>query len=176
MVITGTTGANGKPHKRGHLYWRLTEPCRDSSCLKDVLSRLIDYFCADRAVKSVTQLLRVGGTVAYGMKTGRPPIEQTRTELLPDTCTDLRDLSEYLDASRVSLRSSIQAPKILANRNASKLTDGREQRASGLAWKHVNEFAQRHGCLPEASDVIACLLYTSPSPRDLSTSRMPSSA
>ena len=26
------------------------------------------------------------------------------------------------------------------------------------------------------SDYIACLLYTSPSPRDLSTSRMPSSA
>ena len=27
-----------------------------------------------------------------------------------------------------------------------------------------------------AEEVIACLLYTSPSPRDLSTSRMPSSA
>ena len=57
-------------------------------------------------------------------------------------------------AARVSLRSSIQAPKVLANRNASKLTDGREQRASDLAWKQVNEFAQRHGCLPEVSDVI----------------------
>ena len=32
---------------------------------------------------------------------------------------------------------------------------------------------------PQAEDgtqVVACLLYTSPSPRDLSTSRMPSSA
>ena len=27
-----------------------------------------------------------------------------------------------------------------------------------------------------SSDIISCLLYTSPSPRDLSTSRMPSSA
>ena len=30
--------------------------------------------------------------------------------------------------------------------------------------------------LGESGQVIACLLYTSPSPRDLSTSRMPSSA
>ena len=29
---------------------------------------------------------------------------------------------------------------------------------------------------PENENVDACLLYTSPSPRDLSTSRMPSSA
>ena len=30
--------------------------------------------------------------------------------------------------------------------------------------------------VPENSDMRGCLLYTSPSPRDLSTSRMPSSA
>ena len=29
---------------------------------------------------------------------------------------------------------------------------------------------------PEALELFSCLLYTSPSPRDLSTSRMPSSA
>lgn len=57
-------------------------------------------------------------------------------------------------AARVSLRLSIQMPEILASGNANKLTDGREQRASDLAWKQVNEFAQRHGCLPEVSDVI----------------------
>ena len=32
------------------------------------------------------------------------------------------------------------------------------------------------GCSGSAGDVGACLLYTSPSPRDVSTSRMPSSA
>ena len=31
-------------------------------------------------------------------------------------------------------------------------------------------------CLRALSDRVGCLLYTSPSPRDLSTSRMPSSA
>ena len=32
------------------------------------------------------------------------------------------------------------------------------------------------GCVPKKLLVYGCLLYTSPSPRDLSTSRMPSSA
>ena len=32
------------------------------------------------------------------------------------------------------------------------------------------------GCLVESGQLKSCLLYTSPSPRDLSTSRMPSSA
>ena len=38
-----------------------------------------------------------------------------------------------------------------------------------------NEENQVHGCQSRAH-VECCLLYTSPSPRDLSTSRMPSSA
>ena len=153
IVITGTTGANGKPHKRGHLYWRLTEPCRDSSWFKVVLSRLIDHFCADRVVKSVTQLLRVGGTIAYGTKKGRPPVDMTRTVLLPDNSTSLDELSEYLGG--VNLSRPTQNSSIFAFTNTKKLTDGRERRASDLAWKHVNEFAQHHSCLPEVSDVIA---------------------
>ena len=35
---------------------------------------------------------------------------------------------------------------------------------------------QRGACLRKLAELLACLLYTSPSPRDLSTSRMPSSA
>ena len=40
--------------------------------------------------------------------------------------------------------------------------------------KEGNEFRAHRNVLSAASQV--CLLYTSPSPRDLSTSRMPSSA
>ena len=48
---------------------------------------------------------------------------------------------------------------------ARKKTKGHEGKDAGL--KRIN------GTIKEALD---CLLYTSPSPRDLSTSRMPSSA
>ena len=40
----------------------------------------------------------------------------------------------------------------------------------------VWNFIGRADLVPQIGDYYACLLYTSPSPRDLSTSRMPSSA
>ena len=42
----------------------------------------------------------------------------------------------------------------------------------GIFWISTQWFMG----LPDPSNAQACLLYTSPSPRDLSTSRMPSSA
>ena len=48
--------------------------------------------------------------------------------------------------------------------------------ASNAAWSQIDPSVG--GAVPQAdfSKRYACLLYTSPSPRDLSTSRMPSSA
>ena len=42
--------------------------------------------------------------------------------------------------------------------------------------RRFKEKRQQHMLTGGAGDANACLLYTSPSPRDLSTSRMPSSA
>ena len=38
------------------------------------------------------------------------------------------------------------------------------------------DFKSEQKVLPKGAELWSCLLYTSPSPRDLSTSRMPSSA
>ena len=43
-----------------------------------------------------------------------------------------------------------------------------------VLWRRLAEVAGEY--LKKGSKVYICLLYTSPSPRDLSTSRMPSSA
>ena len=44
-------------------------------------------------------------------------------------------------------------------------------------WKRVWQMACHEDDIPNVGDThVYCLLYTSPSPRDLSTSRMPSSA
>ena len=51
-----------------------------------------------------------------------------------------------------------------------------EDTSAGRVAVIVNEFGEAgldHDLIEQSSD---CLLYTSPSPRDLSTSRMPSSA
>ena len=45
-----------------------------------------------------------------------------------------------------------------------------------LSVSFVQSVLEEHGDLKIIDDVRVCLLYTSPSPRDLSTSRMPSSA
>ncbi len=42
--------------------------------------------------------------------------------------------------------------------------------------KDIGEEAKAEGFDPEEKQLYICLLYTSPSPRDLSTYRMPSSA
>ena len=48
--------------------------------------------------------------------------------------------------------------------------------AKGLeVWKKIAPW-QRSYIIRRIADKMSCLLYTSPSPRDLSTSRMPSSA
>ena len=48
--------------------------------------------------------------------------------------------------------------------------------ASGITAGDIllNVYGKRNGAV--AANINGCLLYTSPSPRDLSTSRMPSSA
>ena len=45
-----------------------------------------------------------------------------------------------------------------------------------LIWESDYAVTVRDGAVDQAAACRACLLYTSPSPRDLSTSRMPSSA
>ena len=48
--------------------------------------------------------------------------------------------------------------------------------AFGTSVKFVGFVMDANGVKPDPDKIAACLLYTSPSPRDLSTSRMPSSA
>ena len=43
-------------------------------------------------------------------------------------------------------------------------------------WEKIMEVGQELKIQPYGTEALSCLLYTSPSPRDLSTSRMPSSA
>ena len=65
--------------------------------------------------------------------------------------------------------STARTPLTKAWKGAFNMTHG-----ATLAGHSVEHAIKRAGI--EAAEVDDCLLYTSPSPRDLSTSRMPSSA
>ena len=62
--------------------------------------------------------------------------------------------------------------------NAGLVASPRAAALQGLEkMKHLHEAGLWQGLLPpQQRPYLPCLLYTSPSPRDLSTSRMPSSA
>ena len=50
------------------------------------------------------------------------------------------------------------------------------ERAAALARELVAQLSQMRGAALKIGQVLSCLLYTSPSPRDRTRSRMPSSA
>ena len=59
---------------------------------------------------------------------------------------------------------------------AEMLTHGEDIDSSIEAYERNYANFRERGYNEHAAQAMACLLYTSPSPRDLSTSRMPSSA
>ena len=69
-------------------------------------------------------------------------------------------LKDYLENGNI--KNSVNFPELIEERQSDfRLT---------LSNKNVA------GMIGQITTILACLLYTSPSPRDLSTSRMPSSA
>jgi len=67
-----------------------------------------------------------------------------------------------------------------ALREIERLWDGEPGTSAGdhveILVTLIEAYEARHYPIPVPDPIAACLLYTSPSPRDLSTSRMPSSA
>ena len=57
-----------------------------------------------------------------------------------------------------------------------KLKTPHIDRLSKEGMQFSNHYSGNTVCSPSRAVLMTCLLYTSPSPRDLSTSRMPSSA
>ena len=71
--------------------------------------------------------------------------------------------------------SGAETARLLASRGAKAITICGRQENKGLEVKNQVEKLGTE-CLYIKADLKNCLLYTSPSPRDESTSRMPSSA
>ena len=68
----------------------------------------------------------------------------------------------------IKLRHGALYPLLNALENSGYLTSRKE--------KHGGRIRKVYEITPKGMQYLDCLLYTSPSPRDLSTSRMPSSA
>ena len=104
-------------------------------------------------------------------------------ELLPPLLPDLIQkcasgiISEMIQPLIAPLQKEIKElrAEIKSLKSKAEQQEGQDRR-NNLRFKGIPERA--HETWADAEDALrkACLLYTSPSPRDLSTSRMPSSA
>ena len=62
------------------------------------------------------------------------------------------------------------------NHEAIELVKEKAEQSYGVRTVDISSDAKPPVIIPDSPELNTCLLYTSPSPRDLSTSRMPSSA
>ena len=83
---------------------------------------------------------------------------------------------DYYEVIGVSKSASADEIKSQYRKLALKFHPDRNKSAD--AQEHFKEISEAYAVLsdPSKRQLYDCLLYTSPSPRDLSTSRMPSSA
>ena len=101
----------------------------------------------------------------------RETLEQTRRAMTEDKAASMAQLRADLEAAaQAHVASSLEQQKLAMEAAFAESTH--EARA-----RHVEEkLAALAAAAENAKAAMDCLLYTSPSPRDLSTSRMPSSA
>ena len=113
-----------------------------------------------------------------GMHRIRDELEDLSFEILNNDARKLikKRLDEIkLDRKDLFEEQSFELSKILNDNEINAEIHGREKTPFSI-WRKVQK---KRVSLEQITDIIGfriCLLYTSPSPRDLSTSRMPSSA
>ena len=66
MVVTGK-----HPHVRIQMYWRLNEPCRDPALTRQQNKALATALEGDPTVVNPGRVLRLGGSIAWPIKSGR---------------------------------------------------------------------------------------------------------
>ena len=97
-----------------------------------------------------------GGTVIDGANT---PGQRADVGVRGDRIAAVGDLSASAAHRRIDVSGKVVAPGFIDSHT------------------HDDNYLLKHRDMtPKISQGVTCLLYTSPSPRDLSTSRMPSSA
>ena len=109
-----------------------------------------------------------------------------RTFIVKNTISNMKDANDFLLKSPSMINELVYQAKTIPESNIvtfsnlrdvvkSKFVNAEQERGIKVNW--LPFFNQKvKGIRQGELTIISCLLYTSPSPRDLSTSRMPSSA
>ena len=142
---------------------------RSSEFLSSDIELLIEEIASVQRFTTSQNVLQVYGTCDT-CKTGRKSVDSAATTELLFARDALR---MAIATERSGLAFYLKASSITNDRNGRKVF----QKLAEEEREHLATLEKRYReILAKDPQLESCLLYTSPSPRDLSTSRMPSSA
>jgi len=153
VVVTGRT-----PHVRMHLWWKLSEPVTDADTLREALEGVQERLGGDRAVKNVTSLMRLGGTVAWPKKAGRVT-EQTEV-ILPANASQPVSIETFLreypagafqHAAEIVAAQDIHS--VAVNPFEERIEDGREKYMHEMLCATILNLTAELGRWPTGQEV-----------------------
>jgi len=153
VVVTGR-----HPHIRTHLWWKLSEPITDADTLREALEGVQECFGGDRAVKNVTSLMRLGGTIAWPKKSGR--ITEPTEVIIPSNATQSVNVETFLrtypagvfqhDAAIVAAQD---VTSVAVNPFEERIEDGREKYMHEMLCAAIVNITAELGRWPTAQEV-----------------------
>lgn len=153
VVVTGR-----QPHIRTHLWWKLQEPITDADTLREALEGVQTRLGGDRAVKNVTSLMRLGGTVAWPKKSGR--VTEKTEIIIPSNATPETTAEAFLraypaDGFTHAAFTESQTTQITAAVNPfeEKVVDGREQYMHEMLCAAIVNLTAEYGRWPTPQEV-----------------------
>ena len=127
-------------------------------------------------MKILTTLLTISIFTALGFSEDKKEIQKIEISAAGNPPGTMKFTKSEFKAKVGKIELNFKNPDVLQH-NILILKPGTKDKVGAMADAMLTdpEALKKH-YVPDSKDIISCLLYTSPSPRDLSTSRMPSSA
>jgi len=153
IVVTGR-----HPHVRTHLWWKLDEAITDADTLREALEGVQQHMGGDRAVKNVTSLMRLGGSIAWAKKSGR--VDEMTEVIVPSNASTITTIDAMLMAypSGEFQHTGVIVPHkatttIGSNPFEERIEDGREQYMHEMLCAAIVNLTAAAGRWPTAQEV-----------------------
>ena len=151
-ALTCTTGTI--PYLRGQTYWYLEEPIKDKELFKQCNSVLANTLGGDPSITNISRLMRVAGSIAWGIKKGREH-ELTQLNYYPERhrlITPDEILRKFKEPDKKNIVStlnpisnSLNIDKTLQNvRDGAWHTNVRDVVASMVSRQYTDDEIKKH--------------------------------
>jgi AAA domain/RepB DNA-primase from phage plasmid len=159
IVVTGS-----KPSLRGQLWWRLDEPISDQARVEAALRGIATCFKADMKIFDQPRVMRLAGSIAWGVKEHRELFELTHIyvpqvkqaamvtaehlerNFPPITAPQMALDADYSEVVRATVTTGIVPQE--------RIVDGRERYMHNTVLAVAIELAGEYGRLPTVAEIM----------------------